>query len=623
MRSSFLQARFLVLCAALVLSLPGNLHAQFSEFITRRVDTLMDGSQPFRFISLNTPNLHYIEDYLPFNGVNPWRLPDAFEIRDALTTIREIGGKVTRMYVLSVRRQNDSPSIIRHVEGPGRFDERAFRTLDTVLALANEIGVRVIIPFVDNWKWWGGPAEYAAFRGKESDEFWTDPVLIADIKKTIAFLITRRNTATGTLYRDDRGILAWETGNELGAPFSWTREIAAYVKSLDTNHLLIEGTRAPALTEEALNDPNIDIVSSHHYGDPRISIGYIVANQLAARGRKPYIIGEYGIVSTQDIRLITDVIIHEGIAGGMIWSLRFRTREGGFYHHYEYNNIAAYRWPGFRNGELYDEKIVLNIIRDRAYAIDGRSVPRLTAPAAPRLLPVTDVSAISWQGSVGAESYVVERRETDSTAWRVIAERVDESAVQYRPLFADQTAAPGTRYLYRVLAKNSSGVSEPSDSSAPVEVTMHTMVDDMGSFDNVFQKDGDLQLLQLEHIRQAKEDRTRMAGDNGSYIMYKLDAPVHAVRVDAFRSTESSVTVSADTSSAALQGLTLTTDVFRSIPNDYGFFEAISWSSDRIPARARYVKISFGEGIELARVEIRYGGATPDPPLRGRAEEEH
>ena len=72
----------------------------------------MDGDRVFRFISMNTPNLHYIEDYLPFDGSNPWRLPDEFEIRDALSAIKQIGGKVTRIYVISVRRPGDDSRIM-------------------------------------------------------------------------------------------------------------------------------------------------------------------------------------------------------------------------------------------------------------------------------------------------------------------------------------------------------------------------------------------------------------------------------------------------------------------------------------------------------------------------------
>src|SRR3989338_6797662 len=85
--------------------------AQFKNFVTAKGDRLMDGDAELRFVSCNVPNLHYIEDYLPFNGTNPWRLPDAFEIRDALTAVRQMGGKVARLYVFSVKKEADTSTI--------------------------------------------------------------------------------------------------------------------------------------------------------------------------------------------------------------------------------------------------------------------------------------------------------------------------------------------------------------------------------------------------------------------------------------------------------------------------------------------------------------------------------
>jgi hypothetical protein len=585
--------------------LSSGLQAQFKNFITRSGDKLIDGDRELRFISFNIPNLHYVEDYLPFSGTNPWRLPDEFEIRDALTAIKQLGGKVTRMYVLSVRRQDDTPDIIRHVVGPGDFNEDAFRGLDKVLQIANEVGVRVILPFVDNWRWWGGVREYAAFRGKQRDAFWTDPQLIADFEKTIGFVINRTNTYNGVAYKNDKAILAWETGNELVAPFSWTREIAAYVKSLDTNHLLLEGTLARELSQDAIGDPNIDILSTHHYGDPNVSLQYIVSNQRLAKGKKPYLIGEYGIVATQDIRAITDTIIHQSLAGGMLWSLRFRDREGGFYNHYEYNRVSSYRWPGFSNGEIYDERMVLSIMREKAYEIDRQTQPRVPIPEKPVLLTFNDVSSISWQGTVGARSYIVERRDADSTGWRVLAEDVDESRYQCRPLFGDTSAEFGREYFYRVRATNESGASDYSNVVGPVVVVTKKVVDEMESFDKIFQKDGDLKLLTYQDVRRAKEDRSRLTGGKGSYVIYKVPTSVSSIAVDAFRVSEwSDLCLAADSSLNTFSDLPTKTQVFHFGPNDYGFYDAVSYVCDQIPSGTRFVRILLSEGIQIGRVEI-------------------
>src|ERR1700689_2839827 len=72
-----------VICSSLVCS---SLHAEsgFSNFITARDGHLMDGDQPFRFISFNIPNLSYTEDNMQFDQTSGFRLPAQFEIDDAL-----------------------------------------------------------------------------------------------------------------------------------------------------------------------------------------------------------------------------------------------------------------------------------------------------------------------------------------------------------------------------------------------------------------------------------------------------------------------------------------------------------------------------------------------------------
>lgn len=607
MKNRASHTRALIRLATIIALITGTAFSQFQNFVTAKGDKLMDGERELRFISVNIPNLHYLEDYLPFTGTNPWRLPDEFEIRDALTTVKQMGGKVARIYVFSVKKPSDSPDIVRHVRAPGVFDQEAFRTFDKVLQVANEVGVRLIIPFVDNWHWWGGPAEYAAFREKSKDEFWTDTQLIDDFKQTIAFVVNRTNTFTGVTYRDDRAILAWETGNELAAPFSWTRDIAAFVKSLDKNHLLVDGALGRGLTEEALDDPNLDILSSHHYGNPDASLEKIVANRSLAKGRKPYFVGEYGIVPTDALRMLTDTIINQGLVGGLVWSLRFRNRDGGFYEHYEYNNVSAYRWPGFANGASYDERLVLALLRDKAWQIDGITAPRLSIPAVPELLEITNIGEISWRGSVGAASYILERKAEEETSWTVIGDPVDESRYQYRPLFTDESAETGKTYFYRLKAKNEAGVSEASRVVGPVKVMTKKFVDEMENFDRVFQKDGALLLLTTQDIRRAKEDRSRLAGPAGSYIVYKVPLSAYDFRVDAFADKpdrEVQLLSSSDGIRFAPSDTANETITFPK--NDYGFFHSISFRLKEIPKGTTHIKVVLDGTLQIGRIEYSY-----------------
>ena len=105
-------------------TIPLRAESALRDFITARGDQLLEGDKPFRFISFDLPNLQMIEDNMPFTETNPWRLPDEFEIRDGLMTVRQMGGTVVRTYVLSVVRTNDAPGTPRHVLGPGSLTRK-------------------------------------------------------------------------------------------------------------------------------------------------------------------------------------------------------------------------------------------------------------------------------------------------------------------------------------------------------------------------------------------------------------------------------------------------------------------------------------------------------------------
>jgi len=580
-----------------------------TNFITVRGDQLDDGGQPFRFISMNVPNLLLVEDNVAFTQENPWRLPDEFEIHDALATVAALGGTVARTYVISVQRPNDAPGTPRHVLAPGRFNEAAFRTLDAVLATANRTGVRLIIPLVDNWPWMGGRAEYAGFRGQTSDTFWTDPQLIADFKQTLQFILTRTNTITGVPYREDRAILCWETGNEIDSPAAWTREIAHYLKSLDTNHLVMDGFNASQLRAESLAIPDVDIVTTHHYpGQKQSFVKLIRANAAMARGKKPYLVGEFGFVSTAQMTETLHAIADSRVAGGLLWSLRFRNRDGGWYWHTEpmgANLYKAFHWPGSLLGEPYDELKLLAQVRATAFAIRGLPVPPVPCPAPPTLLPVTDAAAISWQGSVGATGYQVERAASRAGTWEIIATNVNEAFTQYRPQFADETA-PAGQWFYRVRARNEAGCSEPSNECGPVTVNHATLVDELPNFSRLQSHHGGWRLTDRD-CRAAKEDAHRLAGATGDTLIYQLPTGLQSCRVFTFfpkPNTENDLKISVSPDGRNFHAVPAQKTTFFHGAGDYGYWPPVLYQADNLGGT--YLKIELTGETQLGRVEITH-----------------
>jgi len=582
-------------------------------FVTARGDRLFEGDQEFRFLSFNIPNLHYVEDDMRFDQPMPFRWPDEYEVDDALESVRQMGGRVVRTYTLSVRKASDPEGLPRHVVGPGEFNEEAFEVLDMVLETAREKNVRLIIPLVNNWKWWGGVAEYAAFRGEPREAFWSDPQLIEDFKETVRFVLERVNTLTGVAYKDDPTILAWETGNELVCPHEWTRQIANYMKELDPNHLVVDGRNEQVLQPESIGDPLIDLVKTHHYEkDPRQMIAHIRQSATMARGRKPYHLGEFGFLTTAGMTAVMDVIIDEGLAGGLVWSLRSHTRDGGFYWHHEpYGGdlFKAYHWPGFASGEAYDERRFLGEMRRRAFEIRGLAAPELEAPAAPEIIEVTTGGLVTWRGTAGANGYHVGRAEGSGDDWRTVARGVSDATVQYRPLWTDEEITPGTSYRYRVTARNDAGISQPSTPFGPVTMTHRTLVDELVNDSRLFLSEGSLE-FRGDEARKYKEDTSGLVGGEDAAVIYMTDAPMTGGRVDAFAETAGDHLVFGVSSNGRdfhpFEPQVL--DLPAGDTASYGYWRPVRYRLDVMPDGTRYLRIELPDGgVRVSRVELDVG----------------
>jgi hypothetical protein len=605
-----------------LLCLVGGSHAESLEhFITRDGDQFRDGSAPYRFISFNIPNLLVIEDAFSFTEPNPWRWPNEFELEDALESVRQMGGQVVRTYVISVYREGADMAETVHVLRPGEFNEEGFQALDKALEIANRKGVRLIIPLVDNWKWMGGIGDYAAFRGKPADAFWSDPQIIDDFKKTVAHVINRKNSYTGVAYRDDKAIFGWETGNEIDATPEWTREIAAYIKQLDKNHLVIDGRSLHGVPIWSLEDPHVDAVTTHHY--PHASSDFVTPIRAAhaiAKGKKPYFVGEFGFVETERIRQTLEAVVEDGVPGALLWSLRFHRREGGFYWHMEgssgRNIYKAYHWPGFDSGDVYDERKVLAMMQLSAFKVRQIQPDPIEIPAQPVLLPIGDPAHISWQGSAGADRYDVSRANNSDGPWQTVGEGISDAAYQYRPLFHDESAIPGQSYYYRITALNGAGASEPSNVVGPVRVKARWLVDECKDRSLVESIEGDVR-LETKNARQTQEDLFRFAIGPGGSVTYRVDLPISSWEVFAFyEEPAAELQISTSVDGENFVPSKVEREAFGSGQGDYGYFVPVLFRGE-ISRGATHLRISRpGDEhvrdalpLEISRVEIEYGEA--------------
>jgi hypothetical protein len=601
---------FLVFAFLLTIT-PSYGQSGFENFISCRGDKLMDGKEEFRFISFSIPDLHFIDDYFLVEASNQYRLPDEFEITDALKTIKQMGGQVVRMYAIPVRKKGEDDSVPKYVLGPGKFSEDAFKVLDKVLELAGNHGIRVLVELGCQYDYWGGFGSYAEFRNKKLDDFWTDPQLIADYKATIKYVLTRKNAYTGVCYKDDKTIFAWSTGAELFCPNSWTGEIASFIKSIDTNHLLIDGF-AWEVREDAIKDKNIDVVKVHLYphcckppvgpNEPEPLLKSLLLARERSKGKKPLIIGEFGLVTTSTAQKIVDAVIEQGVSGALMWSLIGHSRDGGFYWHTEINDYRAYHWPGFRSGDPIDEKNLLEMMRQNAFQIRRIPVPPITAPDRPVLLPIKKVSAISWQGSTGAQSYDIERAECNGASWGIVGRDVSDAVSQYNALFNDTSVELGHSYKYRVKAKNMAGISVPSNEVGPVKVEYLTLVDEMMDHSLLHSWSGNLSLELKKDTSMAKEETYRLKGSEGSWIIYKVPASIIKFKVYAlFPDNVSDLKFSISSDGRDFSDI---------IPEKKVYtyrWKPVVYQKEGING-SRYLKIEFSTTSQISRIEIAYGG---------------
>ncbi|HJQ67764.1 MAG TPA: cellulase family glycosylhydrolase [Blastocatellia bacterium] len=473
----------------------------------------MDGTVPFRFVSFNAPLLL----------ADPWpTLSDSAEViegqnwerEDAVKTLTQFAGSVARTFVISTQGEFPKPTGAwigkrKHVtweDGNIQFDEALFQGMDRALELANQYGLRVIIPLVaenpsgGSLEAWGGV--YAYSRATGGRNFYTDNIAKAEFKKTIEFILRRVNTRTGVQYKDDPAILAWETGNELEAdPQEWTEEMARFIKSIDQNHLVMDGHYGIRDASLAASSA-IDIVSSHNYGG-RLDAGAVWGDRNRSRGRKPFIAGEFGTHQGGDatrVRDFLDAVIASGITGALIWDLKPHSRIGGFQVLCDgsSDSSCSYHWPGFtrvpfRKYQNPDEKPILSLIVEAASRIRGfppGGDGRIGNPDPPKLLWVRqggdfDLNGrwrgpnfqLRWRGSPGADAYVIERAVAEGGPWTTLSRDASDNFPLASvfgaddPFYTDVSSKRvGDSFWYRVSAQfiRSNGARDVSDPSNAV-----------------------------------------------------------------------------------------------------------------------------------------------------------
>lgn len=116
-----------------------------------------------------------------------------------------------------------------------------------MVSAAEKYGVKLALPFLNNWGDYGGIAAYGVAFGNNATTFYTNAAAQKAYKAYVKTIVTR--------YAKSPAIFAWELCNEprchgcdSSVITNWATQISQYIKSIDNSHMVTlgdEGWLAP------------------------------------------------------------------------------------------------------------------------------------------------------------------------------------------------------------------------------------------------------------------------------------------------------------------------------------------------------------------------------------------
>jgi mannan endo-1,4-beta-mannosidase len=217
-----------------------------------------------------------------------------------LDLLRSLG--IDNLRVMGASEGDDQPNTVFPSVQPrlGQYDERVLEGLDFLLAEMGTRGMLAVVVLNNYWEWSGGMAQYVSWLDGEpvpnpffkeyswqqfmefSARFYANENANQAYRRFVAMLVGRTNRFTGVRYRDDPTIMAWQLANEprpsparayegdFAAFTAWIGTTAAFIRSLDPNHLISTGSEGvvgcldSAETTRAIHAfPAVDYMTVH------------------------------------------------------------------------------------------------------------------------------------------------------------------------------------------------------------------------------------------------------------------------------------------------------------------------------------------------------------------------
>ena len=255
-------------------------------FVKRQGDQFMLNGKPYRYIGTN----YWFGTLLglekdPKRGEARLKEELDFLKSNSVTNVRIMVGSEGSGLVNGVRRVQPALQTEK-----GKFDAKNLEGLDLLLSELNKRDMKAVLFISNNWDWSGGFLQYLNWNGLLPDsilrrkmqwddmrdivsKFFTCAGCMEDYRKQLELVLSRINTVSGQKYINEPAIMAWQLANEprpmrpaaVDAYKEWIRSTTAYIKSVDTNHLVTLGTEGGIGTEGRGNYKDIHNIASVDY----------------------------------------------------------------------------------------------------------------------------------------------------------------------------------------------------------------------------------------------------------------------------------------------------------------------------------------------------------------------
>lgn len=261
---------------------------------------------------------------------------------------------ITNLRVLGASELSEFDNDLRLAiqNAPDKINTDLLEGLDFLLAEMKKRNMKAVIYLNNYWNWSGGMGQYTVWFNPElaasvpfnperkweremalSSYFYANEKAQQHYRAYVANVINRVNTITKETYKNDATIMAWQLGNEprpgldgahgekhIEEFMTWMESTAAYIKSLDANHLVSSGNEGKMGTiqnlsyyEKSHSSKHFDYLTLHIWAKnwswfnadkPNETIKQATQNavdhlqlhiDLAEKMNKPLVVEEFGI----------------------------------------------------------------------------------------------------------------------------------------------------------------------------------------------------------------------------------------------------------------------------------------------------------------------------------------